>query len=170
MNKLKALYGLATSIPTLMSGGYGILIRLGLIASVAGGLWLWGFLYGHHQEEVKLDKYEAQVDAEGREAVKRNAATKAAQDQNLKEIRNSYADYLSGITDYYKHHPHIVRVQPSGSPTTPAPECQCGDDGSSSESDVAGQDPEFEKACALDAARINLWRSWAVKNHIPVED
>lgn len=62
MNWLKAAWSIGTSIPSALSGPYGILVRLGLIAAVAGGIFLFGYAKGGEAGEEELEQFRVGVD------------------------------------------------------------------------------------------------------------
>lgn len=61
------MLGLLTTIPSLLAGPYGFLIRIGIMALVAGGIFLTGWLKGNAHGTQKLYDYQA---AEAKEAVR----------------------------------------------------------------------------------------------------
>lgn len=61
------MIGLLTTIPSLLAGPYGFLIRIGIMALVAGGIFLTGWLKGNAHGTQKLYDYQA---AEAKEAVR----------------------------------------------------------------------------------------------------
>lgn len=140
------------------------------IAAVGASLFGYGYVKGYSHEGKKLAMYQAQVDAIGKEAAARAAATKAAQDKATKEIKDAYENDVAEIDGYYASHPRVVRVREPSiiCPVPSAPERASEPHGTASEPTATRPDPGFEKACALDAARVNAWIDFARKNGFPV--
>lgn len=91
MNALKALWSIGTSVPSLLAGPYGILIRIGAILLIAVGLFVYGYVKGATHEhantiavQAKYDGFVSQVAARGAAALA-VAKAKIAQDKANKE-------------------------------------------------------------------------------------
>lgn len=137
------------------------------IIGVAAALYGVGYLRGFLHEEHKFAAYQAKVDEIGRIAAAHVAQVKASQDKTTKETADEYSSYVQSITRYYASHPRVVRVPASCGAVPATADSPRRPDAAPSEPSAAG--PDIEQACALDAARINAWRAFALKNHFPVE-
>lgn len=140
------------------------------IVGVAIALYGAGYVRGFLHEEHKFAAYQATVDELGKEAAKRAAERKAQQDKTTKEIKDAAASDVADINAYYDAHPKLVRV-PARCGGVPAPTDSPGRaDAAPGQPGAPGPDQGIEeRSCALDAARINLWRAFATKNGFPVE-
>lgn len=160
-----------TSIPQLLSGGYGILIRGVLIALVCAGIWAWGATWGYQHEEAKLDVFQAQVDTLAKQAAARAAERKAAQDAITKKTGDDHAKDVAAIRAYYALRLHDAasrRVLPpapdgAGRADGATSECRPGDEG---DEDVAMI--ELEERAALDAEKVLKLQAFLRENGFPV--
>jgi hypothetical protein len=142
-----------------------------MLAAFAAGLVAWGYVHGFLHEEHKLDIYQAQVDALGKEAAQRAAERKAAQDQTTKEIRDAHAKDVAAIRAYYARRLRDAssgRVVPAaadspGRADGAAGECRPGDEG---DEDVALI--ELEQRAALDAEKVLKLQAFLRENGFPV--
>lgn len=143
----------------------------GLVAAVLG----YGYVRGYLHEERKLDIYQAQVDVIGKDAARRSADRKAAQDQTTKEIRDAHAKDVAAIRAYYARRLRDAAEASRGAVPAAADspvradgaagQCAPGDEGD--ESDIALI--ELEERAALDAEKVMKWQAFARKNGLPVE-
>lgn len=166
-------------IPNLLYGGWGILIRIGLIALLCVGIWSWGAMWGYQHEEAKLDVFTAQTKLIGDQAAKRNAELKAKYEANHEHIKEAYAHDLQDIQRWHNAHPRIVLRDNSGGVATPATSsCPKGDDAGAGESFLAGTSEEgfttvtneFIRGCIIDAAHVEAFQAYIRDNNLPVEE
>lgn len=177
------------NIAQWMTGGWGVLIRLGLIALALGGMWAWGATWGYQHEEDKLDSYIAKDRAIGEAALQRNAQAKADGERNLKKAKDDYESDLTAIAGWSAGNTHVVRnAGAGGCPAAPVAPGVKKPDPPAEESVASGDDAggtgparpqgaprlyavteEFMKDCAADAAQVDGFLEYVDTNHIPVE-
>lgn len=156
--------------------------RWAAVAALAAALMAWGYLHGYLREEHKFDVYQAAVDAIGQEAAKRAAERKAAQDVTTKEVRDDFQSDVRGIRAYYDRRLRDAQATRSRG-VSAAADGAGGADGAAGERAPCRADPdarvplqpggdaaaiEFERACALDAAKLVRWQDFARKNGLPI--
>jgi hypothetical protein len=140
------------------------------IVGVGVALYATGYVKGYLHEEHAFDAYQAKVVADGAAAAEKATATKREQDKTTQEIRDAAKDDADAIHAYYAAHPNVVRVRPSGGTVPAAPDCTARPDAAAGQPAATRPDTGVsEEACALDAARINRWRDFATKNHLPID-
>jgi hypothetical protein len=141
------------------------------IIGVGVALYAVGYVKGYLHEEHALDAYQAKVVADGAAAAEKATATKREQDKTTQEIRDAAKDDADAIHAYYAAHPVIVRSRPGGGAVPTASNCPASPDAAASQPNAPRPDTSgvTEEACALDAARINRWRDFATKNHLPID-
>lgn len=88
--------------------------------------------------------------------------------ENHHAIETENADLVNRVTGYYERMLRDPGTRDQIATITPAAGPEAVDD-SAGEPAPAGHDPEFERACALDAVKVLGWQRWAVRNRIPVE-
>lgn len=140
------------------------------ILAIGASLFGYGYLRGYRTEERALELYQAKVETLGKEAAAKVVQIKAEQDKNTKEVRDGYEQELADIDAYYASHPseRVRVVYARGSKLPAAPDCPARADGPASQPATPRGDPDFEKACALDAAKVKAWQDFARKNGFPV--
>ena len=148
------------------------------IAGVGLACMAVGAFKMHAHDQIAYDElateyavYKGRIVELGKEARDKADATKKEQDKTTKEIEDAAQEDVDTIHAYYAAHPRVVRVRSSGGPVPAAPDCPARTDGAASEPATPRPDQPgiSEEACALDAARINRWRDFATKNHLPVD-
>lgn len=140
------------------------------IVAIGAALFGYGYLCGYRTEERALELYQAKVEALGKEAAAKVVQIKADQEKATKEVHDAYESDLADIDAYYAAHPseRVRVVYARSGPVPTAPDCPARADGPASQPATPRGDPDFEKACALDAARVNAWIDFARKNGFPV--
>jgi hypothetical protein len=143
------------------------------LAGLAAALIGWGYVHGYLHEERKFDVYQAQVDVIGKEAAKRAAERRAAQDTTTKEIRDAHAADVARIRAYYAGRLRDAAARRGAVPADPdgagradgaASECGPGDEG---DEDVALI--ELEQRAALDAEKVLKLQAFLRENGFPVK-
>lgn len=173
------------AIPAFLTGAQGFLIRIALMGLALGGMFLWGLTVGYMHEEKKLDVFNAQVKLIGQQQIARNAADKARYEENRKTVEADYEDQLDFLARWHDSHPRVVlRHDSSGGATGTNAASPGGANAAASEPGAPGRDspstdagegdtvevsPGFVFACAKDAAHVNAFRAYVIKNNLPIE-
>lgn len=148
-------------------------LRWAAIAAIGAALFGLGWLQGAHHEQIKGERFEAATEALGKAAAARVAAAHARQ---LDALTGANHDLVikyrqaadNAVRNYFDRTRWLQpdpgrRVLPGTSPGEP------GDDAAGGERMAACRpDRDFLAACARDAARLDVWREWAVANGLPV--
>jgi hypothetical protein len=167
---LSAAWSIGSSIPSLLTGGYGILIRLGIIAAIAAGIFVYGRHLGFKEEEKVFDAYRQQVVVDGKVAAIEAKNTKDRQDKNTQEITDAHAQDVSRIRAFYAGQ---LRSRPGGCPMSAPADSAGRPDAAPAESRPGGasaqRDTAFELKCALDAEQVMKLQDFLRENGFPVQ-
>ena len=150
---------------------YLIAIGIGFSAGWGGAWHIQGLrVTAKDQEITKIhqDAEETKIAAE-----QQNQRIDAEHQANLKEVTAHYENLIPAVRDgavaaYRLRHPI---VHSSASPLPKTGPSQQVDDGAGKECVAAtGEpDPQFIADAAVDAAKVEAWRSWCALNQCPVE-
>lgn len=129
--------------------------------------------------QARFDGFVGQTELIGKQAEKEAEAVKALHQQTLEDVSNAWKKQLQPARDgavaaYRAAHPERVWRQDSGCGIVPGNASgNQGNDGGGKEPVAAGQtcepDAKFIEDSAQDALSIGIWRTWAVKNKLPVK-
>jgi hypothetical protein len=149
---------------------------IGIAALVAASMG-FGYVKGSQHEALKAARFEAATEALGKAQVERNKETEARQNANLKEIKSGFKTKLklagdNAVANYVARYGVCNANSSQGGLSKPAAGV-AGDDATGAGivvTDGAAIRAGFIRDCAIDAAVLDTWQQWAVKNHIPVKD
>ena len=150
-----------------------LIYRWAAILAIGAALFGLGWLQGAHHEQLKAVKFEAATEALGKAQIARNRETEARQNANLKEIKNGLKSKLklagdNAVANYVARYGGVCNANPPGREVS-KPAAGVGGDAATSQRIVVA-DGAFIRDCASDAAVLDTWQQWAVKNRIPVKD
>ena len=131
-----------------------------LIVAGFGALLAWGITSNHYTAKVsELRTTIADADRQAR-------LNKLQGEENAKQLKQENNDNLAALKRYYQRLLQPVPAKAgSGTNATSAQ----GNDGASSEQSIAGCSAEFQYACLRDANKVEMWREYGERNHVPVQ-
>ncbi len=107
---------------TLFSGPYALLARFAALAIAIGGIYLFGYIKGHHSAELDFAKFKAEVATLGEAQERRTAEIIKANNARKEKSDAIYRSRIAGLTS------DLGKLRNSASASslpTPAPDSRC---------------------------------------------